>query len=231
MNKIVLALAQNPWIRSAASYAWMPVGSLKFRASYRKACQKGNVCLHVGSGFVRLDGWLNTDVLPISPLYLNAKRPLPMKDNTVSYIFGEHFINYVSRKQARAFFEECYRVLRPEGVLRIATIDIEALARAYLNDPESVLLLNDRNSKLGFQYTAYPIDIFNKTFFEDFNVCEYDAQTIHRMFSEAGFQNMAHCQVGASIHQTLSGVERHGTGTILEKFTCVVEGTKLNPSN
>jgi predicted SAM-dependent methyltransferase len=230
MYKAILVLARIiaclPGFRRAASYAWMPIGSLKFRISYRKACHQGKVYLHLGAGFVRLDGWLNTDILPICPLYLDAKRRLPIRDNTVSYIFGEHFLEYLSRRAALALFKESYRVLQSGGVLRITTIDIEALARAYLSNHENVRLLNDRNRQLGYHYSSYPIDILNKTYFEDGNVCEYDAQTIQRFFNEAGFQNIIHCQVGVSFHSALSGIERHDVGSILEKFVCVTEGTK-----
>jgi predicted SAM-dependent methyltransferase len=230
MYKNILALARIaariPGFRRAVSYTWMPIGSLMFRVSYRNAYDQGNVCLHLGAGTVRLDGWLNTDILPICPLYLDAKRRLPIRDNTVSYIFGEHFLEYLPRQAAFVLFRESFRVLRPNGVLRITTIDIEALVRAYLSDPESVRLLNERNRQLGYQYTSYPMDILNKTFFEDGNVCEYDAQTVQRLFNEAGFQNIIHCQVGVSTHTALSGIERHDVGSILDKFVCVTEGTK-----
>jgi SAM-dependent methyltransferase len=231
MHKNILLLtrinARIPGFRRALSYAWMPIGSLMFRVSYRNACHRGNVRLHLGAGTVRLDGWLNTDVLPMCPLYLDASRRLPIRDNTISYIFGEHFLEYLPRQSVLAFFKESFRVLRPDGVLRITTMDIGALARAYLSDPESVRLLNERNRQLGYHYTSYPIDILNKAFFEDGNVCEYDAHAVEQLFNEAGFQNIIHCQVGVSSHPALSGVERHDVGSILEKFVCVTEGTKL----
>lgn len=39
-----------------AMVSWRPIGSFKFRVAYRDACRRGNVCLHVGAGSVRLDG-------------------------------------------------------------------------------------------------------------------------------------------------------------------------------
>jgi predicted SAM-dependent methyltransferase len=155
-------------------------------------------------------------------------RRLPISDNTVSYIFGEHFINYLPRQAVLAFFKECLRVLLPNGVLRITTNDIEALARAYLSDPELVRLLNERNRQRGYKYNSYTIDILNKTFLEDRKVCEYDAQTVQRLFKDAGFQNIIHCQVGVSPHAALSGVERHDVGSIHDKSVCVTEGTKMD---
>ena len=108
------------------------VGCLKFRAAYRDACARGNVRLHIGSGTHRLDGWLNTDILPTAPLFLDATRPFPVKDNSVHYIFCEHFLEHIPRHAAFLFLKESFRVLHPEGILRISTPDVEALAREYL---------------------------------------------------------------------------------------------------
>jgi predicted SAM-dependent methyltransferase len=213
--------------QSAALLPWKWVGSWKFRTAYRKACEQGFVCLHVGSKYVRLNGCLNTDIMPAAPLYLDASKRLPIKDNTADYIFGEHVIEYLPRAAAIGFFRESYRVLKPGGVLRISTPDIGTHARAYLHDPESVRRLNERNRKRGYRYTHYPVDIFNKTFFEDENVCEYDAETLMQMLGSVGFRELTRCEVGESQHCALRGVERHDVGSIADHFTCVIEATKL----
>jgi predicted SAM-dependent methyltransferase len=131
-------------------------------------------------------------------------------------------------KATFAFVKECYRVLRPNGVLRITNEDIGAFARAYLHDPESVDLLNERNRKNGYKNTSYPVDIFNKYFFEDSIVCAYDAMTIQRFISEAGFKNVQNFPFGISSHAILNGIEQHDVGSIQNKFTFSIEGTKIN---
>jgi predicted SAM-dependent methyltransferase len=229
ITKLISEIAQKityiPGFSNTARYLWIPIGSLKLRMSYRNACQKGKVYLHLGSGPVNIDGWLNTDITPFHP-YLDATQDLPIKDNSVSFIFGEHFIEYIPRKALFSLLRECYRVLKPNGALRITIVDIEALARAYLNDPERVRLLNERNQQCGYKYCSFPIDILNKTFFEDYQTCEYDAQTLRRLFAEAGFQNISCYQVGESPHAALSGIEKHDKGSILDNFMCATEGTK-----
>ena len=214
-----------PGLMCAVRYAWMPIGSLMFGVSYRRACSNGVVCLNVGAGTVRLDGWLNTDIRP-GCLYVNLKRRLPIMDNTISYIFGEQFIDYLPRQTALAFIKECFRVLRPNGVLRITNEDLGLFANAYLNNPEDVRLLNELNRQDGYKYTSCPIDILNKYFFEDSIVCAYDTQTVQQLFYEAGFQNIINCQYGVSSHIALSGIERHKVNTIQNKFVFAIEGTK-----
>ena len=205
---------------------WKPIGSLKFGIAYRNACRNGNVCLHIGAGAPHLDGWLNTDILPLASLFLDAAAPFPIKDDSVSYIFSEQFIEHISRDKALGFFQECFRVLKPGGVLRTSTPDAEALAKAYLNYPERTRLLNERSRRLGYQYSQYPVDILNKMFLEDKHVCLYDAQVFQQMLSSVGFQNVTYCTVGKSEHKALSKIEQHDVGSIVDEFICVVEATK-----
>jgi len=232
MYKAILALgrfAANkiPGFRGVLKTAWRPVGCLWFKAAYRSACKTGDVRLHVAAATNRLDGWLNTDIFPhLSPLFFDGTHPFPVRESTVSYIFSEHFIEHIPRRAAQAFFRESLRVLKPGGVLRISTPDAQALAEAYLDHPEQVHLLNERNRGLGYQYASYPIDILNTAFKEDFHVCLYDAQTLQQLLGEAGFRDITRCKVGESRYAALSGIERHFVGTIEDEFTLVMEATK-----
>lgn len=216
----------RPVLRRGAMLIWRLIGSLKFRAAYRNACRRGDVRLHVGAGSTRLDGWLNTDILPTSPLFLDATHRFPIRGNSVLFIFNEHFIEHVPRHRALAFLKESFRVLQPGGVLRISTEDVEALVRAYINHPRHVRLLNERNRRRGYQYTYYPVDILNKAFLEDDHVCLYDTQTLEQMLSSVGFRDITRCKVGESHHAALCGIEQHDVGSIADKFTCIIEATK-----
>jgi len=222
-----VAANRIPGFRSWLKYIWMPLGSLLFMLAYRNACKRSEVRLHIGAGSVRLDGWLNTDILPhLSALFLDATRRFPIRDNTVSYIFSEHFIEHMPRRSAISFLKECFRVLKPGGMLRVSTPDAEALAKAYLNRSEQARLLNERNRKLSYQYSTHPIDILNTAFKEDFHFCLYDAETLQRLLDSAGFCNMTRCKVSKSIHPELSGIEHHYIGSIEDDFTLIMEATK-----
>ncbi len=221
-----IAASKIPGFGRGAIRIWRPIGSLKFRLAYRNACRMGNVYLHVGAGSVRLGGWLNTDIRLPCQLFLDATRRFPIRDNSVSYIFSEHFIEHVPRHAAFVFLKESLRVLRPSGILRIATPDVKALVKAYLNNPELVRLLNERNKWRGYQYVCYPIDILNKAFMEDGHLCLYDSETLQQLLISAGFENITHCKVGESPHTALSGIESHAVGSIADEFTCIIEATR-----
>lgn len=222
-----IAARNIPGFRRALILIWSPVGSLIFRRAYHSASRIGNVRLHVGAGHVRLNGWLNTDILPhLSPLFLDATHRFPIKANSVLYIFSEHFLEHVPRHSALALLKESFRVLKPGGILRISTPDAQALAGAYLNHPERARLLNERNRKLGYQYAFYPVDILNTAFRADDHVCLYDAQTLQQLLNSIGFQDITRCRVGESRYADLSAIEHHDVGSIEDEFTLVIEATK-----
>lgn len=89
--------------------------------------------LHLGCGPTRLPGWTNVDLLGRSrvDLALDLRRPLPFRDRSVDAIFHEHLLEHLSYSDALALLEECRRVLRPGGVLRVCVPDFGRYARSY----------------------------------------------------------------------------------------------------
>jgi len=62
---------------------------------------------------------------------------LPHAAGTVDAIYACHMIEHLDRDEAWRFVEECRRVLRPGGVLRLAVPDLARLARLYANDGDA----------------------------------------------------------------------------------------------
>jgi predicted SAM-dependent methyltransferase len=76
-----------------------------------------------------LAGWLNTDVDPkgIGVYYLDAGKPFPIQDQSFDYIFNEHLIEHFTYRDGLRVLQECYRVLKPGGAIRIATPDMDKI--------------------------------------------------------------------------------------------------------
>ncbi len=78
--------------------------------------------LQIGAGGNELSGWLNTDIEPTDQeAYLDATKPFPLPDNSMSYIFSEHVIEHLSYEDGLKMLTECYRTLKRGGKIRIAT--------------------------------------------------------------------------------------------------------------
>ena len=48
-----------------------------------------------------------------------TKFPYPFKDNSVDAIFSSHFVEHLDGIERMKFFDECYRILKPGGVMRL----------------------------------------------------------------------------------------------------------------
>lgn len=97
---------------------------------------EGMVCLNVGSGGHSLPGFVDLDVpspsydhlrtQPFTP-YDIRQDPMPFADSSVDVIYSSHVIEHVEDRHVLTFLSEASRVLKPGGVLRIATPDAEFL--------------------------------------------------------------------------------------------------------
>jgi predicted SAM-dependent methyltransferase len=95
--------------------------------------------LHLGCGFRLLPGWINIDFILGADVLLDLRRPIPLPDDSVDYVYSEDFIEHLTFQAGSGLLAECARVLKPGGVLRLATPDLRELATAYLDRSERTL--------------------------------------------------------------------------------------------
>lgn len=108
--------------------------------------------LQIGTGDNLLKDWLNSDREPTSgdAIFLDVLEEFPFEDQVIDYIFTEHMIEHVSYPAGLYMLRECYRVLKPNGRIRIATPDIEKIIGLYnpeKTEPQRRYL--EWNSKVG----------------------------------------------------------------------------------
>jgi len=74
--------------------------------------------IHVGCGGEKFDGWENYD------REVDISRPLPFQSESVDYMFSNHMLEHVTQQQGYRFLQECHRILKTGGVLRVGVPDI-----------------------------------------------------------------------------------------------------------
>lgn len=85
--------------------------------------------LHIGCGDNELRGWLNTELCPRGDqIFLDATGRFPFASNVFAFVYTEHMIEHISLVDAEAMLAECFRVMAPNGVIRIVTPDMQFLA-------------------------------------------------------------------------------------------------------
>jgi len=77
--------------------------------------------IHVGCGYEKFEGWENYD------REVDISKPLPFENETVDYMFSNHMLEHVTQHQGFRFLKDCFRVLKPGGVLRVGVPDIKRI--------------------------------------------------------------------------------------------------------
>ena len=191
--------------------------------------------LQIGSGFNHIPGWFGADISPSSDdvAYLDAAKPFPMADGTFDYVFSEHMIEHISWQEGLLMLRECLRVLKPGGVLRIATPDLAVLVGLYQEDRDA---LADRYIEWITDHFLPDIEVYkapfviNNAFRNWGHQFLYDGEVLEMAMSEVGFVNIVRCAPRESAHADLRGIEAHGVAVGNEEMnafeTMVFEGTR-----
>ncbi len=86
-----------------------------------------------GDTFIEDDTWINVDFTSHSPSIKKANilDGLPYEDNSFDVVYSSHFIEHIPVDQIESFFDDVYRILKPGGLIRLVTPDLEFLNNEY----------------------------------------------------------------------------------------------------
>lgn len=97
--------------------------------------------LNLGCGYQFHDAWVNIDF--VSPkkgvLSHNLLEGIPFSENEFDVIYHSHLLEHFSKSDGKKFIKECYRVLKPGGIIRIAVPNLEVIVVNYLKNLEGAL--------------------------------------------------------------------------------------------
>ena len=90
--------------------------------------------LNVGCGDTYHPEWTNVDMAAHGPgvRSYNLLKRWPYSDGRFQAVYHSHVLEHFPREKAEGFIRECFRVLRPGGVLRVVVPDLENIAREYV---------------------------------------------------------------------------------------------------
>jgi predicted SAM-dependent methyltransferase len=171
--------------------------------------------LQVGGGWHRLDGWLNTDLSLVARdvMLMDATQAFPLPDDTFCYVYTEHMIEHVPYGDAAGMLRQCYRVLRPGGVLRVVTPDLAAILSLYgpsLSDLQQRYLSWFCGQLLPAGHPRSATSVVNAMFRLWGHQFIYDEITLADALVRAGFHTVVRRRLGESEHIELRGLENTG---------------------
>jgi predicted SAM-dependent methyltransferase len=169
--------------------------------------------LNVGCGKVKLPGWVNIDIEPDADLVIDVRKSLPFDNNSVGYIYNEHVLEHFTYEEGDKVLKEFERSLKPGGVLRIATPDLDYIIEKYSADWKNE------------EWLSWAEFEFIKTRGQMLNICFswwghkylYNEEDLRNKLIKTGFRRIVRSEWNKSKYPELSGLEtRKDSKLILE---------------
>lgn len=225
MTRSRLRRVLGGWRRRVYDVALRSRRRHRLQAELAHARADGQVLVQIGSGRRGLPDWVNTDVSWRCPAHLDVTEPWPLPPDSVDAVYGDNVVEHLPLAEARTLFRHAYTALRPGGVLRLATPDVEASARSYLENGELARLGMARNAELG-NVLEHPVQLLAEVYVgagHHLGFC-YDHAALAAELRAAGFE-VERVVAGDSNHVELKGLE-HRMHPAEVATQLVVEGTK-----
>src|SRR6266700_1108876 len=209
----------NPGKYSGLDFDWVTYAEKALTRACRQALASYQAShevrkLQLGSSYLRLDNWFNTDVIPSKDVFfLDTRRPFPFENSLFHYVFSEHHIEHLSFEEGLFTLQECYRVLVPGGKFRIATPDLTTLLSLYTSEPDEMQSRYVQFIAKNFipkASTNLPAFVINNAFRNWGHQFIYDQATLQWVMEQAGFVEITRTSPGESGDEHLRGIEQHG---------------------
>jgi len=167
------------WLHALCSYIgrrclrfWLLVGPTVTRPYLRRwLTSPGPHILNLGGGGVLSNRWLTADVTPRADVFMDITKPLPIGNAVMDGIYSEEVLEHINRQAGQLMLAECFRVLKPGGILRVTTPSLNYFARQALSDPNAVQQINDIFYCHGHQFI-------------------YSEEALRQVLSQVGFTNI-----------------------------------------
>lgn len=90
--------------------------------------------LGCGNRYVNHQDWVNLDFVSTGKNVIahNLLKGIPYPNETFELVYHSHVLEHFSKNDGENFLEECFRVLKKNGILRIAIPNLEQIAIEYL---------------------------------------------------------------------------------------------------
>ena len=148
---------------------------------------------------------------------MDASKPWPFASASAQAINSEHFIEHLTLEEARAYFGEAYRVLRPGGLIRTTTPNLTGLSEIFLARHAAPLQVHRSH---GYEAATHG-EMLNNYFYSWDHRHIYDFETLSHLLRRAGFVDVREERYGQSAHEPLNGIDRHDPGEIPQTVLCV----------
>ena len=217
-------MADGPKI-NLGSWAHAPEGWINVDGSWNAWLSQRPRLRRAAEALGVLPDWASETDWPPNILVYDLRKPLPFADGFAGAIYGSHVLEHLYLVEAERLLRECFRVLRPGGLLRLVVPDLRAIVEEYLADGDADrinerLAFRDRKPPSG--NPAYRVYSALKDFHS--HKWMYDAESLVARVEAAGFSDVRERRYLESGIEGIEEVELRAR-VVDERGICV-EGVK-----
>jgi predicted SAM-dependent methyltransferase len=163
-------------------------------------------CLNLGCGSRFHPDWTNLDFNCTGEGVIahNLTTGIPFPDRSFDVVYHSHVLEHFSKQTADFLIQECRRVLRPQGILRVAVPDLEQIAKTYLQAIEKAI---DGETNWEENYNWILLEMYDQTVRNksggkmiDFLARE-DVINQDYIIDRCGIEGKAMIEMGRKIHE------------------------------
>lgn len=117
---------------------------------------------NLGCGSQICPDWINIDLVRTGPGVVahDLSTGIPLPDASCEVVYHSHVLEHLRRSDAQFFMRECFRVLKPGGILRVAVPDLEQICRQYLLALDRALA---KGAHAACDYEWIMLELFDQT--------------------------------------------------------------------
>ncbi len=149
--------------------------------------------LDIGGGPKKNREFFNIDLGAESDLCMDLENKLfPFPNQSIDEAICISTINYFTKKRGEEIIKDLFRIMRPGGIVRFGTQDLELITQKYVNRDQDFFF--QKNNSGSDRFTGETIgDKFNSWFYgyavRKNKGCKffYDYETLSLLFKRAGF--------------------------------------------
>jgi len=154
--------------------------------------------LNWGCGGSGEPGWINSDLKdgPDIEITADIREGLPLDDDSLDYIVSIHVLPMISHPDLVPVLRELRRMLKPDGVLRLALPDLDRSIQAYLQrSPDHFMVPDSDVRSYGGKFIVHLL-------WYGYTVTLFTADFIEELLWKSGFRHVRQCSFGqtASAH-------------------------------
>lgn len=118
----------------------------------------------------------------------DLRNGIPTEDDTIKNLYHSHFLEHLTKSDGINFLQNCFRVLKPNGIMRLAIPDFKLWCYHYTNN--NIEFFNWYSANFCKKKSNLThMEIFNQLLYHDHR-CMYDFEMLHKILSNIGFTNI-----------------------------------------